>query len=161
MKANDKGLQLFFRLNLAQRVLMKSVDREIREKIGVSATQVAALMYLIKHDGCLLVDLSRELLQTKSAITTLVERMEKNGFIHKVPSPIDKRASQLFLTSKGTEMCKLALPFVAAYDKNIMEEFKQDELEIVARFLNKIIEKYETAPENFFKNQGVLFSGRK
>lgn len=157
----DKGHQLFFKLNLAQRILMKSVDREIRDKIGVSATQVAALMYLVKHDGCLLVDLSRELLQTKSAITTLVERMEKNGFIQKLPSPIDKRASQLFLTSKGKEMCKLALPFVASYDQNIMEEFNPDELKIVARFLNAIIDKFETSPEYFFKNQVDLLSVRK
>ena len=155
---NVTSLQLFFRLNLAQRVLMKSVDKEIQEKIGVSATQVAALMYLIQHDGCLLVDLSRELLQTKSAITTLVERMERNGFIQKMPSLKDKRASQLFLAPKGKDKLKQALPLVASYNQSIMELFKPDELEIVLRFLNIIIDKFETVPDNFFKTKAPFLS---
>ncbi len=161
MSDNSSSHQLFFKLNLAQRLLMKAVDREIREHIGVSATQGAALLYLEQHDGCLLVDLSRELLQNKSAVTTLVERMEKNGLINKVPSPTDKRASQLFLTPKGKELCTQSLPFVASYDHIIMEEFKVDELEVVARFLNTIIDKFETTPDNFFNNQSVLQSTRK
>jgi DNA-binding MarR family transcriptional regulator len=155
---NVTSQQLFFRLNLAQRVLMKSVDKEIQEKIGVSATQVAALMYLIQHDGCLLVDLSRELLQTKSAITTLVERMERNGFIQKMPSLKDKRASQLFLASKGKDKLKQALPLVASYNQSIMELFRPDELEIVLRFLNIIIDKFETVPDNFFKTKAPFLS---
>ena len=137
---------------------MKSVDRHIQDKIGVSATQVAALIYLNQNDGCLLVDLSRELMQNKSAITTLVERMEKNGFIEKVPSPIDKRASQLFLTPNGQEICKLSLPFIALYDQNIIEGFKEEELKIVTRFLNSIIDKFEILPGNFFKSQLEIYA---
>lgn len=140
---------------------MKSVDRQIQEKIGVSVTQVAALMYLDQNDGCLLVDLSRELLQNKSAITTLVERMEKNGFIEKVPSPVDKRASQLFLTPKGQEMCQLSLPFVSFYEQNLIEGLKKEELQIVTRFLNTIINKFETIPDNFFKRRLKVVSDHK
>ena len=151
MRNEISSHRLFFKLNLAQRVLMKAVDREMREQIGVSATQGAALLYLEQHDGCFLVDLSRELLQNKSAITTLVERMEKNDLISKVPSQTDKRASQLFLTQKGKELCRQSLPFVASYDQIMTGEFKDDELELVSRFLNTIIDKFETTPNNFFR----------
>lgn len=151
MIASTSSHQILFRLNLAQRTLMKWIDREMQEKIGGSATQIAALFYLMENDGCLLVDLSRELLQNKSAITTLVERMEKNGLLQKVPSPTDKRASQLFLTTKGRELGINALPFVAAYDRALAEGFSKDELDVIARFLDTVINRFETLPENYFK----------
>lgn len=143
--------QLLFKLNLAQRTLMKCLDREMQDKIGGSATQIAALFYLIENDGCLLVDLSRELLQNKSAITTLVERMEKNTLLQKIPSQIDKRASQLFLTAKGRELAIKALPFVAAYDNALVDGFDQKELETITRFLDTVIGRFETTPDNYFK----------
>lgn len=143
--------RLFLKLNLAQRTLMKSVDREMLEKIGGSATQVAALFYLRDNDGSQLVDLSRELLQNKSAITTLVERMEKNGMLHKVPSQTDKRAFQLFITDKGKEMVRLALPFLDVYGNALSSGFSPEELAVIERFLDSVTSRFETLPENYFK----------
>lgn len=130
---------------------MKWVDREMLEKVGGSATQIAALFYLLENDGCLLVDLSRELLQQKSAITTLVERMEKNRLLRKVPSPTDKRASQLFLTTKGKEMGQMALPFITVYNTELSADFNEKELSVIVRFLDCVISRFETLPENYFK----------
>jgi DNA-binding MarR family transcriptional regulator len=158
MIADNETHQILFKFNLAQRTLMKSIDRDMREKIGATATQMAALFYLMDNDGCLLVDLSRELLQNKSAITTLVERMEKNCLLQKVPSQVDKRASQLFLTTKGRELGLKALPFVAAYDNVLADGFSLDELAVVSRFLDTVISRFETVPDNYFK-KGNPFSG--
>lgn len=158
MTPSASSHQLLFRLNLAQRTLMKSLDREMQEKIGGSATQIAALFYLMDNDGCQLVDLSRELLQNKSAITTLVERMEKNGLLQKVPSQSDKRASQLFVTAKGRELGLSALPFVTIYDRALADGFSEGELEIVARFLDIVINRFETMPENYFKTRPARIS---
>lgn len=158
MTPSASSHELLFMLNLAQRSLMKSIDREMHEKIGVSATQIAALFYLMENDGCQLVDLSRELLQNKSAITTLVERMEKNGLLQKIPSQSDKRASQLFVTTKGRELGTSALPFVTDYNRVLAEGFSEDELEIVARFLNIVIDRFETMPISFFKTRTARIS---
>lgn len=155
MNENITSHQILFRLNLAQRTLMKSVDREMQEKIGCSATQIAAIFYLMENDGCQLVDLSRELLQNKSAITTLVERMEKNGLLKKVPSQTDKRASQLFLTAKGRELGIKALPFVTAYDQILSDGLSEKELAVVTRFLDRVISRFEILPENYFKNRPI------
>lgn len=158
MIAKTFSHQILFRLNLAQRTLMKWIDREMQEKIGGSATQIAALFYLLENDGCLLVDLSRELLQNKSAITTLVERMEKNDLLRKVPSQTDKRASQLFISTKGRELGMSALPFVTAYDRILADGFSKGELDVIARFLDTVINRFETLPESFFKTKAVRIS---
>ncbi|MGB3212210.1 MAG: MarR family transcriptional regulator [Desulforhopalus sp.] len=158
---DNSEYQLFLKLNLAQRVLMKSVDRDLRDKFGTGATQIAALLYLDQNNGCLLVDLSRELLQNKSAITTLVERMERNNLLQKIPSPTDKRATQLFISCKGKFMIKQAIPYVASYNQDIVKAFKSNELETVTRFLDTIIDKFETEPNNFFNNQVDLHTNER
>ncbi len=148
-----KKHQVLLKLNLAQRTLMKFVDREVLEKTGATATQLAAIFYLMENDGCQLVDLSRELLQNKSAITTLVERMEKNGLIQKEQSSTDKRASQLFLTSKGNTCGRNALPLISLYNNELTKDFNTSELAVIIRFLDRIIDTFETSAGNYFNNK--------
>lgn len=143
---------LLYKINLAQRLLMKHVDRQLKERADVSATQAAALIYLSQNQGSSLADLSRELLQNKSAITTLVARMEKNGLINKNPSQIDKRSSQIYVTEKGLNANNHALSEVEEYNFAISKNFSDIELEVIDRFFDSIISNYEANSENFFSN---------
>lgn len=144
---------LFFKLNLSQRILLKWSDRELTSQVGATTTQIAAIFYLMGNDGCQLVDLSRELLQNKSAITTLVERMVKNDLIIKSPSSTDGRASHLFLTDKGRNIGKKAMPYVLEYNRELVKGFSRTETEVINRFFNSIIQRFETTPDNYFKQQ--------
>jgi len=134
--------KLFYKLNISQRILLKYVDRNITNKLGVPVIQIAALFYLLKHDGCLFKELSHLLFQNKSATTTLVERMEKNGLIVKKKSDTDGRASHIFLTDKGRDISKKAKPLVAEYNSDLLERFTDDEIAVIHRFLDTIIEEY-------------------
>lgn len=144
--------QLFFKLNLSQRVLLKWVDREMTELVGATATQIAAILYLMDHDGCQPVDLSRELLQNKSAVTTLTERMEKKGLITKSASATDGRASILHLTEKGKAIGRKAIPYISEYNLELTKGFNTEEVAVIDRFLESIMERFETTPDNYFKN---------
>lgn len=136
--------RLFYKLNVAQRLLLKYADRKSRRALGVSITQTGALFYLMKNDGCLFKDLSEILMQNKSAITTLVERMEKNGLIIKKKSEIDGRASNIFLTDKGRDISKNALSLMADFNHGILDKFTKDEVVIIHRFLDTIMEDYKS-----------------
>lgn len=139
-EATDK--RLFYKLNMAQRLLLKYVDSEFTKKLGVPSVQVAALFYLMKHDGCLLKELSGVLMQNKSATTTLVERLEKNGLVEKKPSETDGRASNICLTGKGRSIAGEARPLVAEYNRRLMKYFSDADIEVIHRFLDTIIETY-------------------
>lgn len=140
-KIKDK--RLFYKLNLAQRLLTRYVDREINQRLGISVVQSAALFYLMNNDGCLFKDLSNVLLQTKSAITTLVERMKKNGLIVIKKSNNDKRASNIYLTDKGREIGNMAKPMTSELNQKLTENFSNEEVEIIHRFLDNIIDGYK------------------
>lgn len=135
--------RLFFKLNLAQRLLLKYFDREMVERTGVPITQTAALFFLRKNDGCLFKDLSDALFQNKSAITTLVERLEKNGLVRKKASAIDGRAAHIFLTEKGKTVCEEALPLVKENNEKLAAHFTDGEIETVHRFFDLIIDMYK------------------
>jgi DNA-binding MarR family transcriptional regulator len=134
--------RLFYKLNIAQRILLKYIDKEINNKLGIPVVQATALFYIFQNNGCLLKDLSAALLQNKSAITTLVERMEKNGLIVKKDSESDGRASQLFLTEKGRCLCTQAQPLVLEYGQHMLEDFSDSEIHTIHRFLDTLIRKY-------------------
>lgn len=140
MAVNDR--RLFYKLNIAQRLLLKYANREMINKLDVPVTHIAALFYLLQHDGCLLKDLSAVLFQNKSATTTLVERMIKNGLIYKTHSEDDGRASQIFLTDKGRDIAQQARPVVTEYNKELVDKFTDSELEVIHRFLDTVIENY-------------------
>jgi len=142
--------QLLFQLNLAQRLLMNHVDKELKANLGVTATQAAALIYLCDNNDSLMVDLSRQLHQNKSAITTLVERMIKHGFIEKILSTEDKRAYCLHLTSKGRETGSKALLYAQIRDGELKQQLSKEEHEVISTFLNSLIQKYGNGDNDFF-----------
>lgn len=145
--------RLFFKLNLVHRVVTKNVDRQMTQLVGATSTQIAAIFYLLENDGCQLVDLSRELLQNKSAITTLVERMIKNGLLVKTPCSRDGRSHRLHLTEKGKETGKKALPHVADYNKRLAGDFSTAELDTLHRFFDAVMDTFDIPPDNYFKRQ--------
>ncbi len=134
--------RLFFKLNMAQRLLLKYYDREMIGRTGAPIIQAAALFFLRNNDGCLSRDLSDALYQNKSAITTLVERMERNGLVVRQASKTDGRAAHIFLTDKGKNVCDQALVLVKENNEKLAAHFTEAEMETVHRFFDTIIETY-------------------
>lgn len=161
MSEPSADYMLFFKLHLSQRILLKWSDRELSSQVGATTTQIAAIFYLMGNNGCQLVDLSRELLQNKSAITTLVERMVKNDLITKRPSSTDGRASHLFLTDKGQDIGNKAMPYILEYSRELVKGFSRSEVEVISRFFNSTIQRFEISPDNYFKQQVNKISTQK
>ena len=134
--------RIFYKLNKAQRLLLKYVNRDYANKLGVPVAQIAALFYLINNTGCLLRDLTDTLPQNKSATTTLVERMAKNGLIEMKKSATDGRATQIFITDKGRDICQKARPILAEHNRDLLEPFSDADIDVIHRFLDTIIDRY-------------------
>ena len=141
-KNTSTDKRLFYKLTVSQRLLLKHLDRGMTQILGIPVIQITALLYIAQNDGCLFKDLSRVLFQNKSATTTLVERMIKNGLIFKKNSETDGRASHIFLTDKGIDISRKARPVVAEYNDNLLNKFTASEIETVHKFLDTIIENY-------------------
>src|SRR5262245_3805607 len=104
--------RLLFLLHRANRALVAKASAGLFEALGISLAHLTTLMYVSKHAGCSLTELADLLDLNKSAVTGLIQRMEKAGSIRRVPNPDDGRGSLLYVTPKGEELRDRARPLV-------------------------------------------------
>ena len=140
MKALDK--RLFFLLNMAQRKLFNHVDKVCEDALDTSVTQLAALLYIVKHAGCLQKEVAKALSLNKSAVTGLIVRMEKNELLERFVSDEDARAIKLYPTPTGVQKTLELMPFIDELNSTFDEEFSDEEMQTVLKFLNFIIKKF-------------------
>lgn len=133
--------RLFFLLNMAQKKLFRHVDTVCERELDASVTQLAALMMICQQPGCLQKDLAQALELNKSAITGLVGRMEKNGLVQRA-STDDARAVSLVPTAAGIAKTQQLKPLINQLNERFAEEFSEDELLVVLRFLNFILQTF-------------------
>lgn len=134
--------RIFFLLNLAQKRLFKHVDDVCEAELDTSVVQLGALMYLVKSPGCLQKDVAKALHLNKSAVTGLIVRMEKNGLVSRTVPNHDARAVVLNATVKGQEKVVALKPMIDTLNTEFTNEFSEEEITTVLRFLNFILQKF-------------------
>lgn len=134
--------RLFFLLNLAQKRLFKYVDGLCENELGASVVQLGALMYLVKSPGCLQKELAAALGLNKSAITGLINRMEKNGLVTRAVPDNDGRAVVLTATAEGIEKVVALKPMINQLNSAFTDEFSEEEITTVLKFLHFILKNY-------------------
>jgi DNA-binding MarR family transcriptional regulator len=83
----------------------------------------------------------------KSAITGLVDRLEKKAMIERRNDPKDRRAIRLYLTKAGRDAAVEALPVVKQQNRAIEKGFSPEEIEVFSRVLRAAIERFGGKPE--------------
>ncbi|MBT4089092.1 MAG: MarR family transcriptional regulator [Deltaproteobacteria bacterium] len=131
--------QLFFLVQRAQHCLNKLGDKAFQKVLGVSSAHLSALFYLMRHNDCLLKDLSAGLDLNNSAVTGLVRRMEAVDLIIKRSCEQDGRAFRVKLTEKGLTVAKEANPVLQKIHKLLSSDFTIGEMDTIIRFLATII----------------------
>jgi len=139
--------RLFFLLNRAQRALATYAATNLDARLGISVAQLTTLMYVAKHAGCSLTELADLLDLNKSAVTGLVQRMERAGTLRREADPHDGRASLLWATAKGETLRERAMPLVRKLNAEIIEGFSDAEIDTVLRFLNVTVQRFSTDKE--------------
>lgn len=134
--------RLFFLLNMAQRKLFNYVDKACEDALDTSVTQLAALLYIVKHAGCLQKDVAKALSLNKSAVTGLIVRMEKNELLERFVSDEDARAIKLYPTPEGVQKASDLMPFIDELNKLFSEDFTDEEIKTVLKFLNFVIKRF-------------------
>ncbi|MCX8012537.1 MAG: MarR family transcriptional regulator [Desulfobacterota bacterium] len=119
------------------------ISNEIRKKVGrkgLTLPQLYALTTLGLHGEMLLGKLGKELMVTKGNITTIVDHLERSGFVIREPDKNDRRKIWVRLTSKGEQFFEEVL---SAYEEEfvpLMRCLSQDELKQLSLLLKKITE---------------------
>ena len=83
-----------------------------------------------------------------SSVTSVLNNLEKNGYILRKSVERDKRLKQIVLTEKAESVCKMHWKAVQKYESAIARGLTSDEIENLQKTLQKI-------EENIKKTRGV------
>ena len=77
-----------------------------------------------------------------SAVTGMVDRLEKRSFVRRRGSPRDRRAINVYLTDAGYEAATKALSVVEKYNNEVKKGFSLEEIDAFRRILQSVIDRF-------------------
>jgi len=118
------------------------MDAELREQAELDIQTYDVLLHVFEADegGIRMSSLARQVVISKSGLTTLVDRLEERGLLQRIPDPADRRAIRVILTENGDEAFrKAAAVHMASVERHFLDHLTDDEARIIATVLNRIV----------------------
>ncbi|MCE8000447.1 MAG: MarR family transcriptional regulator [Rhodobiaceae bacterium] len=131
--------RIFHLMQLAHRALFRAADQRLQASLGISAVQQGALFVIGKQEPCKPSSIAKALDMNKSAVTTLLTRLETAGFIQRVADAQDGRAQRISLTAKGKDAIRKSVPLTKQANADLLNGFQPHEVETIERFLTQVI----------------------
>ena len=143
--ADARQPRLIYLLNVAQRRLQRWMASQPSSE--VTPAQAGLLFTLGKQDGVLVGEAGAALDLGPAGISGLVDRTEAAKLIERRADREDGRAWRIFLTPKGRTALAQAKAGAAEVNAALTEGFTAAEIDIVARWLTSIQDKFPRSSE--------------
>jgi len=120
--------------------LSKDLRLHMEERLAPTLTesQLNVLEYFLAAERMKPSDLIPYLATTPAAVTTLLDRMEKNGLIERVRDDRDRRIVWIHVTEKGKEECKRGLEIREAFLNAYLNRISAHNQQLLVYLLSKI-----------------------
>jgi DNA-binding MarR family transcriptional regulator len=140
----NRDERLIFLLATAQQAVKKHANKALAaEGVRITIAQSAVLFLLKQQDRRMISELGKILGIENSAMTGLVDRLEKSGFVTRVADPTDRRASLICATPAGLDEVGRAKPIIRRVNDSIKAGFSEDEIEALKRVLGGILKRFK------------------
>ena len=134
--------RLIYLITRAQHSLMTYLKKELSAQ-GAAITPVqAGILFLLRKGAHTMTELSRTLSIDNSAITGLVDRLEKAGLAKRTPAPHDRRTYLIRITEKGSAEIDRAYVTIKRVNDEIKAGFSEKEVETFKKVLNNLLENF-------------------
>ena len=127
-------------------VMTNLVTQRTQEELGITGTQ-ASMLFMIAVGKCsTAAELAREYGIDASAVTRLLDRVEKRGLLSRVRSVEDRRVVRLELTDEGRALAERLPPIFRSVLDQVLDGFTPEEVGFLKSMLRRILSNYcETA----------------
>jgi MarR family transcriptional regulator, organic hydroperoxide resistance regulator len=106
--------------------------------LNVVAQEGQLLAFVAARDGVPVTAVVRLLGVSKSTGTSLLQRLERGGFIRRRSNPQDARSALLFVTDKGSRIGVAARARVLELDRRIADRVSEADLRALVRVVNAV-----------------------
>ncbi|MBR2027626.1 MAG: MarR family transcriptional regulator [Oscillospiraceae bacterium] len=113
------------------------------EDTGLNGLQARILGFIDKNDragrSVYQRDIEMEFKIRRSSVSSVLDTMEKNGYVLRCQSRQDARLKQLVLTEKAKQMGQHHRDVIDAFEKNLIKNMSAQETETLKILLNKVL----------------------
>lgn len=124
--------------------LLDNGDRHILSRFRLTLPRYYILWHLGNEPGISLRRLSQLMICDKSNVTRLIQSMEEEGLVIRIPHESDGRTVRLYLTETGTQIREQAIQAHETYNQNRMNSMNNSEEDQAKLYLLKLKTNLET-----------------
>jgi DNA-binding MarR family transcriptional regulator len=125
-------------IHQTSRLLLKSENATLA-KIGLTRQKQAVLLAMKNAPGPLTItNIAHWIDRNPNGVSTLVDRMERDGLISRVRDMPDHREVRLVLTQKGEEGFKEGSKLFQKLFRDIFSEFSEEELVTLSAIMTRV-----------------------
>jgi DNA-binding MarR family transcriptional regulator len=108
-------------------------------ELGITSTQASMLLMLATGKCFAAAELAREYGIDASAVTRLIDRLEKRGLLLRVRSEKDRRVVHLRLTDEGYALAARLPPIYQGVSDKLLANFTEEEIGFLKSMLRRVL----------------------
>jgi DNA-binding MarR family transcriptional regulator len=158
---DPEAIEVLLALLRSVRVHRTAVSRQLESldlEVAMTGARYTLLMTLYFSRESLLAqnEISRELNVSRTNITNLIDGLERDDLVERVPNPADRRVSYARLTDRGLAVCEKLMPTMADLMVDATRDFSDDERVQLKGFLYRVQRNIvATHPGHYSRGLGV------
>jgi DNA-binding MarR family transcriptional regulator len=128
-------------------ILSKRIHRRLdngTSKYGITGVQ-SRILGFISHNSekrdIFQKDIEEELDIRRSSVTSVLQLMEKNGYIERRSVSKDARLKKIIITEKGMEVQRNVWNLIQELEKSLIDELSDEELEVLVSLIDRLSNK--------------------
>lgn len=129
-------------INKLSRIISRKVDAAVLNAIddNITVSQAYVIDFITDNTDrdIFQKDLELEFGLKRSSVSLMLNNMEKNDLIKRLPVPGDARLKKIVLTEKASEISKKISVAIDSVESRVSESLSEDEVHLFLNMLNKI-----------------------
>lgn len=128
-------------------IFSNRIKRRISEeasKHGVTSIQSRILGFIhnnLDKRDIFQKDIEEEFDIRRSSVTSVIQLMEKNGYIKRVSVSEDARLKKIILTEKGLEIDRKVHEYITKFEKSLRDQLSAEEVDILISLIDRLSRK--------------------
>jgi DNA-binding MarR family transcriptional regulator len=139
--SDEASIEACISVDIAHNAQMAALGR-LCDALGVPRTigrfQLVRILYFSPQKRLAQVEVANEMMVTSANITFLVDGLEKDQLVRRIPSLTDRRTVYVELTEAGELLAERIVPSLARFMGRVMEGFSEDEKRQLSGLIDRL-----------------------
>ncbi len=140
-----KDDRLIYLISMAQLVLRTRINTLFADAgLKITLPQATVLFLLAEKDSRMMSELGRIIGVDNSAMTGLIDRLEKAGLVRRESKREDRRALLIGITPEGRDKAGRAAKIIQSVNEKLREGFEAAQIEAFKEVLRGVLERFKS-----------------